>query len=135
MVVKSPFSPGALRPLYLLLLLVWALTLVFLSLTPEVRAPAGLRLWDKFSHYAAYAVLALLLLLALSAGRSRSLRPFGAVWLISSTFGLLVEVLQWAMGAGRQWELGDLLANALGALSVCVVFRLATVRTWPPHEP
>lgn len=109
--------------------LLWMAGVAWFSLIPEVRPPAGLPTWDKFSHFSAYAVTALVLVRAL-AGRYRpSFHLLGAAWLISVAYGLLLEVLQNAMGLGRQWEIADLFANALGALSVCVIFRLFLPRS------
>lgn len=127
---RQPSLPSRpVRILRLFTLLLWAFALAFLSLVPEVEAPAGLQLWDKFNHFAAYAVLTLLLIRTLSAWRSHSDRLLTVAWLACAAYGMLIEGLQWAMGVGRQWEFGDLLANALGALAACVVFRLISVRS------
>jgi len=104
-------------------LLTWAFALAFFSLVPNIRTPSGPLSWDKFNHFAAYAVLALLLIRALTARYKVSLRLLGVSWLACAVYGLLLEGLQWLMGVGRQWEPRDLLANALGALVVCVIFR------------
>ena len=127
---QSSAVPGrSVRILRLFTLLLWAFALAFLSLVPEVEAPAGLQLWDKFNHFAAYAVLTLLLIRTLPAWRSHSDRLLMVAWLACAAYGLLIEGLQWAMRVGRQCEFGDLLANALGTLAVCVVFRLSRVRS------
>jgi len=107
----------------LALLLMWASALALLSLASDVKTPSGLLGWDKFNHFAAYAVLALLLIRFLAASDKTSIRWLVVSWLACAAYGLLLESLQWLMGIGRQWELGDLLANALGALSACVIFR------------
>jgi VanZ family protein len=39
------------------------------------------------------------------------------------TYGLLLEVLQGLMPCGRTADWGDLLANALGVLCACALFR------------
>ena len=116
------------RNLRLVALFAWSSALVVLSLGPEVRAPAGLQVWDKFSHFAAYAVLALLLLRTLLIWQEISPRLRLITWLACMAYGLLLEALQWLMAAGRQWESGDLLANGCGALAVCVLFRHVCVR-------
>ena len=111
------------RLLLLMALLLWTLALTFLSLSPHVNAPAGMQFSDKFNHFVAYAVLTLLLIWTLSVWRSHSGRLLTVAWLTCTAFGALLEGLQWAMGVGRQWEFGDLLANTLGALAACVLFR------------
>ena len=103
-------------------LLLWAGALAYFSLTPEVAAPAGVKLWDKFSHFAAYAVLALLLVRVVTCRWVPSLRWLAISWLLCSAYGLLLEILQWGMALGRCFEAGDLLANGLGALAGCALF-------------
>ena len=109
-------------------LFIWAAALAYLSLAPGVDAPAGLPLWDKFNHFAAYAILSGLLLRVLASRHRVSLWILMLAWLVCTGFGLFLEGLQWLMGVGRQWEPGDLLANALGALVMCVIFRHASMK-------
>lgn len=104
-------------------LAIWAFALAFFSLTPDIKTPSGPLSWDKFNHFAAYAVLALLLIRTLTVKCNVSIRLLGASWLACAVYGLLLEGLQWVMEAGRQWEVADLLANGLGALAACVIFR------------
>jgi VanZ family protein len=106
----------------LLATLLWAAALAYFSLAPDVAAPAGINLWDKFSHFAAYAVLAVLLVLVLVSRGPLALRGLAGAWFGCAGYGLLLEGLQWGMALGRQFELGDLLANGLGALCGCAVF-------------
>jgi len=103
-------------------LALWAGALVYLSLAPAGTSPPRINLWDKFSHFAAYAVLAVLLVRFVAVWWPPLLRVLVISWLICFASGLLLEVLQWAMAMGRQFEIGDLLANGLGALGGCALF-------------
>jgi VanZ family protein len=109
--------------LRLVALLAWAAIIALLSLPANVKVPSGVFGWDKFNHFAAYALLSLLLIHTLQARRHPSALLLAVSWLICVVYGLLLEGLQWFMETGRQAEAGDLLANALGALAACVVFR------------
>ena len=122
------------RALRLALLLLWAVALAYLSLAPDVKAPSGALGWDKMNHFAAYAVLSLLLIRALLAWRAVPIRLLVVVWATCVAYGALIEGLQWLMALGRTWEWGDILANALGALVACVVFRLALRRFSQTNE-
>jgi VanZ family protein len=102
---------------------VWVTVLTYLSLVPSSAVPSALPDWDKLNHFAAYAVLAWLLLWTLTAWHAPSVRLLTWSWIACSAFGLCLEVLQGTMAFGRQFEGGDLLANAIGALSACVLFR------------
>ena len=120
-------------PFRLAALLAWAASIALLSLAANVNVPSGVLGWDKFNHFAAYALLALLLIRTLQARRHPPARLLVVSWLICIGYGLLLEGLQWFMEAGRRGEAGDLLANALGALATCVVFRQFTGRSFQ-HE-
>lgn len=109
----------------LMVLATWAGALAYISLAPTVKAPPGPFGWDKFNHFAAYAVLALLQIRVLSLWWTPSLYLLFISWAMCSSYGLLLETLQAVMGVGRQCEATDLFANALGALVACVLFRHA----------
>lgn len=123
----APRPDAAARFLRLAALLLWASALLYFSLSAAIRPPSGLLGWDKLNHFAAYAVLALLLIRVLTTCRPPTLRLLTVVWVACFAYGLVIEGLQWAMGVGRQFESGDLLANGLGAL-VCVIFCLVLGR-------
>lgn len=103
-------------------LVFWATALACFSLAPGVPTPAGVKLWDKFSHFTAYAVLAVLLVRVPDSRHPLTLSQLSNAWLGCASYGLLLECLQWSMALGRRFEPGDLLANGLGALLGCVVF-------------
>lgn len=114
--------PAASR-LQFALLFAWAAALAWLSLAPRVPLPPGPLGWDKLDHALAYLVLTVLLLLALRSakgGLSRRTLVIGGA--ASFSYGLILEVLQSLMALGRQGEVTDLAANALGTLAACVVF-------------
>ena len=122
----SPAHSSPSPSIRLIPLLLWVAALAYLSLAANVKAPSGPLGWDKLNHFLAYAVLAALLLFALSARRAISGRSLLVAWFASFGYGLLLELLQWAMAAGRCFELADLFANGFGALVVClscVLFR------------
>jgi len=121
------------RTFRLAALLLWSGALAYLSLASSVTVPAGAFGWDKLNHFAAYAVLTLLLIRTLLAWQRLSPRILLYSWLAGTTYGLLLEGLQWLMAVGRQFEVGDLLANALGALLACVIFRRIAGRSYR-HE-
>ncbi|MCG7599546.1 VanZ family protein [Halomonas sp. McH1-25] len=76
------------------------------SLTPGDEMPQNLP-WDKFNHFAGYAVLALLTGLAGWRGL------FG--WGVVSVYGVAIELAQTAVPGRLGADPADMLANALGA--------------------
>jgi len=116
--------------------LLWAVTILWLSLSaapPQIHGPLG---WDKLLHAGAYALLSLLVGLALQA-RGVDLRTLTlAAATVAILYGGLMELLQWAQHAGRSAEWLDLAADACGAVFGCVIFRQAGRFSWfqPPHR-
>jgi len=69
---------------------------------------------DKLAHILMYAIFSFLL-----GRRIIGVRPFNwlLVILITSSYGILMEILQELLIAGRQFEFLDILANIFGSLS------------------
>ena len=112
----------------------WTLLILVFSLVPH---PPELALpflsWDKFQHASAYALLTLFI------GRSWTcFRPWNARiwwWAAASAlvFGIAIELLQGLMGIGRSADPRDVLANAIGILSACLLVYIRR-RLWPLRD-
>lgn len=103
------------------LLVVGLAAVTWASLEPADRLPATPEVSDKVLHFGAYAVLG-----AIAALAQRRPRVVLTVVLLSG-FGLLLEFLQ-GRTTYREFELRDLLADALGAAfgALLVALVLAT---------
>ena len=112
---------------------VWAGIISWLSLTASPPAPPGILGWDKLLHAVAYALLALAIAqyLQIHAADSRRTAIYGA--LLATAYGGLIEVLQFTLQTGRTAEWWDFVANAIGALAGCVIFRQAAALFSPDH--
>lgn len=92
----------------------------YLSLTPS---PPSTRIgWDKIPHVLAYAALAFLLILSLRPGKTGPLAvviSLGAVL----AYGVAIEFVQRV--TGRSFEVADMVANAIGAVSGALLGLLA----------
>ena len=93
-----------------LILAVVVVMITVLSLRPDGPQTAGEM--DKLAHAGAYLAVALLLVLSIRP------RPFTAGRLIliiaaAAGYGLLIELVQ--REVGREFELADMIANAIGA--------------------
>ena len=102
-----------------LLSLGYATFLAVVSLKPEQQIPkifdwSELFSPDKFAHFTAYAIFAVLLSFS-TAGRSVFKSTATAVS-AAALFGVLMEVLQGIAGTGRFYDPVDMVANLLGAL-------------------
>jgi VanZ family protein len=102
------------------------------SLIPRVPGPASTFLFhgaDKVGHFAAYAVLCLLLIWNMPGTRWRTRLLVAAV--LPILFGILMEFIQPL--TGRHFDLADMGANALGVLTVLLGSALA-LRVAPKRE-
>ena len=113
--------------LRLALPILWAGIICWLSLTstPPTLIP-GILGWDKLQHAVAYALLSILV--------AQYLHIYTHIWktvfyagCLAILYGGLMEVLQLMMQAGRLAEWWDLVADIIGALTGCVIFRQASV--------
>jgi VanZ family protein len=113
--------------LRLALPILWAGIICWLSLTstPPTLIP-GILGWDKLQHAVAYALLSILVAQYLYIYTHITKTVFYAGCLVI-LYGGLMEVLQLMMQAGRLAEWWDLVADIIGALTGCVIFRQASV--------
>lgn len=113
--------------LRLALPILWAGIICWLSLTPSpLTLIPGFLGWDKLLHAVAYALLSILV--------AQYLHIYTHIWkavfyagCLAILYGGLMEVLQMMMQAGRLAEWWDLVADIIGALTGCVIFRQAFV--------
>lgn len=96
---------------------------------PNPPVPSGLARFDKVVHFAMYAILAGLIVLA-STGRRSRVGALLATVLLVSAYGALDEWHQQFI-PGRSMELGDWLADTIGAMvgatTVAFVLRARTL--------
>jgi VanZ family protein len=99
-----------------------AVAIAVLSLVPGEQLPE-VRLWDKLQHILAYVALACWF--ASIVVRRKH------VWVVLALlcFGALIELLQGQMGLGRQADLHDLGANALG-IAAGLLLALTPLGRW-----
>lgn len=105
-----------------ILAIVVAAAIVVLSLIPKPpEIPVGIHFADKIAHFMAYVVLSFLVFASISQGRpvGPALPTVLIVAALCVFFGGLIEILQ--MFTGRQPELWDLTADAIGAVCGALV--------------
>lgn len=110
--------------------LAWGGLILCLSLMPLPPGASDLPGWDKLLHAAAYGLLSFFVAWALDDSRPFRLKISVAAFVITVVFGAVLELLQGAMPLGRTAEWGDLVADGVGALLGCVIFRRATMFSW-----
>jgi len=98
----------------------WLVIICFLSFSSleEVALPSFFG-WDKLGHFGMYFLLEFLILFALDFRKKGIL-----LWsLLALTFSVLTEGIQHFLIDNRYGELSDFLANSIGILFACILFR------------
>ncbi len=92
-----------------ILLIVWAVALVYFSIIPDPGAPELFKGIDKVEHLTAYAVLSFLLM-------RTGWKGMGLILSIgmSFAFGICLEIFQY-YHPPREASIGDVLSNGLGS--------------------
>lgn len=109
-------------------MMLWIISVCWLSLTSTPPKITGVLGWDKLQHALAYGFLALLATPILIRVRGTASGNWWRVWILTVFLGGLLEILQMTAGAGRTGEWGDLIANALGAWVICILLQISTAR-------
>ncbi|MEX0359540.1 VanZ family protein [Flagellimonas sp.] len=111
------------KNIYTVLFIGWVLFLTTLSLfsfsgldTGSIRIPYA----DKITHfifYLIFGVLACLMLREKTQGQMELGKAMQWALIAAITYGIIIEVLQYALTQDRMAELGDVVANTLGAFA------------------
>ena len=109
--------------------LIWALVILLLcgmnaSSLPHIRFNFVFDI-DKLAHFMLFGMFAFLLIESRKKFREWQ-QPFSQLvfpaFLISSLYGVLIEILQATVFTSRSFDYHDMLANAIGAAFVSTVF-------------
>ncbi|MBI5917026.1 MAG: VanZ family protein [Bacteroidetes bacterium] len=97
--------------------LLWALAILVLSTGAGIQVPEVISSPDKLGHFFAYGILNWLTLRVLH--KIGHLNPPNVVFstLAVSTYGVALELVQWAFFPNRFCEIWDMVANFTGALT------------------
>jgi len=106
--------------------ILWALIMLWLSLTSSPPQISGVLGWDKLLHACAYGLLTLLIAQFLLYTPLNSGKAWWQAGLVAVCYGGLIEILQLLAHTGRTAEWWDLFADAVGAFLAYVIFRKFT---------
>ena len=101
----------------------WALIILWLSLTSSPPELPGVLGWDKLLHAGAYGLLSILLAQAFLCPPFSMNKPWLWAWTTAVVYGAFLEILQLLSQTGRTAEWLDLFGETVGAFFFCVVFR------------
>lgn len=109
------------RPLRILAVSAAVGVLLFVSLTPSDDLPVAKLFWDKAEHATSYLVLMMV-------GLVFAPRRLLAFTVFAFCLGVAVELLQGAMGFGRDADWHDVVANSTGIAAGFLIWRLLIPR-------
>ena len=105
-----------------LLMWLWLLTILYLSLKPQVEIPFSFEYIDKLLHIAAYGLATIMVLLAYPHANQK----INAILLF--IYGLSIEIAQ-LFAENRYFEVADLVANLIGIL--LAIYLMKFIRATP----
>lgn len=105
--------------------ILWALIILGLSITPSSELPdPNIRFADKWAHFLVYGILSFLLIKNSKKYLQTaqiSFRLWSVLFLLSTSYGIIIEVIQHYLIPSRFGEWQDALANCVGALLGMVI--------------
>ncbi len=105
----------------------WALFILFLSANPGINLPESfwdLLAIDKLAHAFVYGVLSCLLLYSFFLNDQKNIQKMKMISIIiSSIYGILMEIMQYLFFPNRYFEFLDILANIIGAIIGVSIYR------------
>ncbi len=114
--------------------ILWACAICLLSLTSNPPQIPGVLGWDKLLHAVAYALLTVLVAQYLQIHCTGHWKAGFYAACFAVLYGGLIEIMQLAMQAGRFAEWWDLVADTVGSVAGCVIFRQAAVMRSQHHD-
>lgn len=109
--------------------IIWALVILGLSISPGIQLPETIVAPDKLGHLIAYGVLSWLLIRALAKNKSLSSKNAILAVLAVTVYGIALEFVQWAFFPNRYFEVWDMVANATGAVLSYLAFTFYFTKT------
>lgn len=113
----------------------WAIVILILSAGSGVNLPESWMdffSWDKLGHAIVYAVLTVLILRAHLINNQYKLLATNILVtsvVISSVYGVLMEIMQWGFFPHRYFEVTDIIANIIGSILGIIAFKYFFTKT------
>ncbi len=107
--------------------IIWAACILTLCIMNPSNLPSIQVNWDigpdKFVHFTMFAVMSLSLIIGIQSLDWKK-KYFLYAGIISSVYGIIIEVIQGAFLVYRSFDYADMLSNAIGAISVSILLFL-----------
>jgi VanZ family protein len=105
--------------------LIWAIIILYLSAKTLPQLNLDFKLSDKVNHFAAYGLLSVLMGWGIwKTEKVLKLKVLLIILIISSTYGVLMEIMQYLFFPNRYFDYGDMIANILGSIIGIFIIRI-----------
>lgn len=105
--------------------IIWAVCILILCIMNPSNLPSIEVNWDigpdKFVHFTMFAVMSLSLIIGIQRLEWKR-KYFWHAGILSSLYGITIEIIQGAFLVYRSFDYADMLANAIGAISISILF-------------
>ena len=105
--------------------IIWAVCILILCIMNPSKLPSIRVNWDigpdKFAHFTMFAVMSLSLIIGLQKLEWKK-KYYLYAGLISSIYGVIIEIIHGAFLIYRSFDYADMLANTIGAISISILF-------------
>lgn len=103
----------------------WAVCILILCIMNPSKLPSIQVNWDigpdKFVHFTMFAMMSLSLIVGIQKLEWKK-KYFLYAGILSSLYGIVIEIIQGAFLIYRSFDYADMLANAIGAISISILF-------------
>ena len=105
--------------------IIWAVCILILCIMNPSKLPSIRVNWeigpDKFAHFTMFAIMSLSLIIGIQKLEWNKKYILYA-GILSSLYGIVIEIIQGAFLVYRSFDYVDMLANAIGAISISILF-------------
>ncbi len=105
---------------------IWALIILYLSATaiPQIKINFIFDA-DKLNHFAAYGLFSVLMCWGIwQQQKAFKKKVLITIFIISSVYGVLMEIMQYLFFPIRYFDYGDMIANILGSILGIIFIRI-----------
>ncbi|MCF8244381.1 MAG: VanZ family protein [Saprospiraceae bacterium] len=102
--------------------ILWAIIILILSTMPGVQLPTTIIATDKLGHFAIYGIFNWLAIKGLASSDNLTSKSVLIATLVVTSYGVLMELVQWGFFPNRFLEVWDMVANFIGAVLVYIIF-------------
>ncbi len=107
--------------------IIWAVCILILCIMNPSKLPSIRVNWDigpdKFAHFTLFAIMSLSLIVGIQKLEWKK-KYYLYAGLISSIYGVIIEIIQGSFFVYRSFDYVDMIANAIGAISLSIILFL-----------